>query len=51
MEHVRCRGDLEYLQGLREKLKAPFLADLGLSEEEYLSMIKRELEAIIREEG
>lgn len=49
IDHIEKRGDLEYLQSLKNKLKHEFLKDLGLSENQYRMMVALNLKRIIKE--
>ena len=44
IEHVRERGDLEYLEERRNMYKHELLLSMGMSENEYRNYIKKELE-------
>ncbi len=50
LEHVFDRGDVEYLQRIKNLLKPDFLREIGLTENEYRLKLKKELTEIIRED-
>lgn len=49
IDYIERRGDLEYLQALKYKLKPDYLREIGLTEDEYRANIKKELEEAISE--
>lgn len=50
LEYVEERGDIDYLIGLKHMLKHDFLAQLGMTENEYRIYVKNELTEIIKGE-
>lgn len=46
-DYMEERGDLEYITGLKHKLKDEFLADRGQTQEEYRKEVKEGLESAL----